>query len=399
MTNGLDHLETSDDRPHLEILVVEDNELDAERLMRHMRRDSKINWDITWATSLAVALSLTTSRRFDAVLLDLTLPDANGFDGLSAMVTANPDCPVVIQSGMDDDGVAAEAVAHGAQDYLFKSNITASALGRSVNHAITRHSLRATKDALMATNIELDDFAHVVAHDLRAPVRTARLLANRLIASTEDAKTNAPAGLDFGDRLDQVLERLDSMVLGMLEYSGIRALDIELEPMSLDHAVCDALADVQADGESVGLTYTVDVDPSISVKANHNMLQRVLVNLIANSIKFTRPGVPLTIDVSAEVNGGVVVLKVADNGIGIPEGYHERVFELTERLDHGAAGLGFGLAICRRCMTKMAGTINFDPEIETGATAVLTLPTVYVADAEPTNAISPGTIAIGGGWE
>lgn len=352
------------------LLVVEDNDLDAERLIRHLRRDNKTRWRIQWAQSLAEALELVSGHEFEAALVDLHLPDAAGLEIVQAMVAADPSCPVVIQSGLDDDSLAAEALASGAQDYLHKSAITAAALARSINHAITRHSLRVTQDELRETHDELDDFAHVVAHDLRAPVRTARLLADRVLAriGTVDDLT-----VDLGSRLDQALGRLDRMVLGMLEYSGLRGLDVELVPVALLDVLNDIVEDVQADGEHVDLDVRLDVDPSIEVLANRDMLVRVLLNLLTNSVKFARPETPLSVAVSAHVDSGTVTVTVADNGIGLPEGTHERVFELTERLDHTSDGLGFGLAIVRRCMAKMDGTIRFDPSAAVGATAILEL--------------------------
>ncbi len=371
-------------RRDLNILVVEDNELDAERLSRHLRRDTKVAWTVTWVRDLAEAEAVLDESQFDAVLLDLSLPDAIGFEALTTLIDANPHCPVVVQSGIEDNSVAAEAIVNGAQDFLAKSNITASSLARSVNHAMTRYRLQATHAALMASNIELDDFAHVVAHDLRAPVRTARLLANRLMANVEPNNSESSVdveALDLSSRLDAVLKRLDSMVLGMLEYSGLRAVSPELEPVCLYDALAAAFADLQADGEAVSLTYSIDVDPDITVRANRVMLQRVLVNLFANSVKFAKPSVPLKITASITDHQEIIRLRIKDNGVGIPSGAHEQIFELTERLDHGAAGLGFGLAICRRCMGKMDGTIYFDPTVQDGAPAVLTMAAIKPKEA------------------
>ncbi len=352
------------------LLVVEDNDLDAERLFHHLRRDTKTRWRVHWARSLAEGLNLVSGRRFDAALIDLQLPDAAGLEVVRAVVAADPSCPVVVQSEINDEALASNALANGAQDYLYKPVITAGALARSINHAITRHSLRVTQAALRETHDELDDFAHVVAHDLRAPVRTARLLADRLVAGL--GALPEPTA-DLGFRLDQALGRLDRMVLGMLEYSGLRALDVQLASVPLLELVNEVVDDIEADGTHVDLDVRVDINSTIEVLANRDMLVRVFINLLTNSIKFARPETPLSVTVAARVDAAAVVVTVADNGIGLPEGTHEKVFGLTERLTHDREGLGFGLAIVRRCIAKMDGSIRFDPLAVDGATAILEL--------------------------
>lgn len=352
------------------LLLVEDNDVDLEQLLGHLRGNAKAKWRVHWARSLKDALELMANHEFDAALVDLTLPDATGLEIVRALVAADPSCPVVAQSDIDDEALAADALTEGAQDYLYKSVITTDTLSRSISHAITRHRLWMTQAALQETHGELDDFAHVVAHDLRAPVRTARLLADRMLAFAGPLN---PEATDLGCRLDQALGRLDRMILGMLEYSGLRALDVELGSVPLLEVVAETVADVQADGEHVNLEVQLDVDPEIHVHANRDMLARVLLNLLTNSVKFAEPRRALTVMISALVDPNAITMTVADNGTGLPEGTHERVFELTERLDHNREGLGFGLAIVRRCMTKMHGSIHFDPSATDGATAVLRL--------------------------
>lgn len=352
------------------LLIVEDNDHDLERLLGHLRGTTKARWRVHWARSLNDGLELMANHEFDAALVDLTLPDATGLEIVRALVTADRSCPVVVQSEIDDEALASDALTEGAQDCLYKPVITSGALTRSISHAITRHRLWMTQAALRETHHELDDFAHVVAHDLRAPVRTARLLADRMLAFAGPLNGKAT---DMGCRLDQALGRLDRMILGMLEYSGLRALDVELDSVPLLEVVAETVADVQADGENVDLDVQIDIDPGIHVHANRDMLSRVLLNLLTNSVKFARPDTALMVAIAARIDPTAVTMTVADNGTGLPAGTHERVFELTERLDHNREGLGFGLAIVRRCLTKMDGSIHFDPAAADGATAVVTL--------------------------
>lgn len=319
-------------------------------------------------------MALCRVNQFDAALVDLSLPDAGSLDTVEALSSSFPQVPIVVQTGMEDDDLANEALTSGAQDFLSKSEITATSLARAINHAITRHSLRSTRVALRESHSDLDDLTRMVAHDLRAPVRTARLLADRLTAQVAPDDERAA---DFGARLDQVLRRLDTLVIGMLDYSGLRLEEVELESVNLALAVAEAIDDIEADGERVGLRVSVDVADDLCVMANPSLFSRVLVNALTNSIKFRRDDLPLRIEVAAVAVGQTVIVRIADNGIGLPDGTHEKVFELTRRLNHKHEGLGLGLAIGRRCMELMHGSVVFDPSVTQGATMEITIPLAH----------------------
>lgn len=122
----------------LKILLVEDSDVDA-----HLTQDILAEWsveqfDVTHVVRLSEAFTHLAQTRFDAILLDLSLPDGYGLSTLRQMQAANPTIPIIVLSGFSDQTLAVEAVQSGAQDYLVKGQGQPELLARSIRYAIER---------------------------------------------------------------------------------------------------------------------------------------------------------------------------------------------------------------------------------------------------------------------
>ncbi|NOT53588.1 MAG: PAS domain S-box protein, partial [Deltaproteobacteria bacterium] len=123
------------------ILLVEDNPADA-RLIQTVLTPHAAHYPLVHVERLSDALTRLSQQEFAAVLLDLSLPDSSGFDTIRPIQTQAPQIPIIVLTGLDDEGVATKAVQEGAQDYLVKGQMVASALLRTIRYAIERHRLR-----------------------------------------------------------------------------------------------------------------------------------------------------------------------------------------------------------------------------------------------------------------
>lgn len=353
------------------LLLIEDDELDAHRIERWLRRLPDERWTLAWAGTLEAGLAGMDTHRPDVVLLDLSLPDASGLEAVGEVLRHADRCAVIVQTGLEDQAVALEAIAMGAQDFLEKDAMTQESLARSVRYATTRQRLRDTADALERTDAELEEFAHVLAHDLRAPVRTARLLADQLVAHTAGSSA---MGDELGTRLDESLERVDRMILSMLEYSGLRLTEVDPAPVSLNLVAREVTGALEAELKATDGRIENMIDPAIMVRGDGPLLERLLLNVCANSLRYHRPGLAPVVRLEAEVDRGRVVVTATDNGIGVAPGDCERIFGMLERLRADPPGLGFGLSICRRIVTMLGGTIVMVPTEPPGACVRIELP-------------------------
>ncbi len=362
-----------------EVVVVEDDDIDAELLHRLLRR--------IWPAQVlvhrfrdiasferAMTCGDPAGRRPhpNVILTDLGLPDASGLAVVDRVKALAGDTPVIVLTGNTDPLMAEQSMQRGAQDFLVKGSFNLEALQRSVRYSIIRAGseaqLKASTRELQAINAELDSFAGVVAHDLRAPVRTARLLADRLVFSigSPDAETRVP---DFASRLEGCLSRLEALIAGVLDQVSLRDKPLALEAVSICDLVetvrVDLGADLEATGSDLVCGYGTDCSESGFVMADVVRMRQVLVNLVQNSIKYRDPSRSNCITVTAERHIDQVVIRVCDNGIGIAAEYRDQVFSMFERLhsDADIPGLGLGLAMCSKVIALHGGTIRVvDPD-------------------------------------
>ena len=119
-------------------LLIEDNPADRKKIEYELRLDDSLSFDLTSTNSLRAGMGQLESRLFDVVLLDLSLPDAHGLDGVLTITRAWPELAVVVLTGFDDKHMAIEALKQGAQDYLSKNWLDGAVLIRSLQYAIER---------------------------------------------------------------------------------------------------------------------------------------------------------------------------------------------------------------------------------------------------------------------
>ena len=137
------HSEDQLTRP-LNILLVEDSLGDAILVRKALQKNRARDCQVTHASSLAEGLKALNEHSFDVVLLDLSLPDSSGFEGLLNLQNLAPKTPIIILTAYADEAVALQSVLSGAQDYIFKDKLESAAIDRSVNFAIQRKRFEET---------------------------------------------------------------------------------------------------------------------------------------------------------------------------------------------------------------------------------------------------------------
>ena len=204
---------------------------------------------------------------------------------------------------------------------------------------------------------ELETFASSVAHDLRGPLRAMAQLSEILI---EDfAPKLGEDGQDFARRIGQAASRMDQLTTDLLEYSRLTRADVTIGPIDVDIVAREVLSGLDTEIQQRGATVDRELE-GVVVLGNRFLLGQALTNLVANAIKFARPGVAPHVRLHATKQHGRTRLWVEDNGIGIDPSHRPRLFKVFERLDpHGPyPGTGIGLAIARKAVERMNGTID-----------------------------------------
>lgn len=224
---------------------------------------------------------------------------------------------------------------------------------------------------LARSNAELEQFAHIVSHDLQEPLRT---VANciELLATRYHGKLDLDADDFIGNALDGI-NRMMRLIRDLLAYASGSAGGRDFRPTDCETVLEGVLGNLRTSLQSSGATLTHDPLPSVSADATQ--LSQLFQNLISNAIKFAGASAP-RIHVSCERQAQEWAFSVRDNGRGIQPQDRERIFMIFEPTQAGPGhpGAGIGLPICKRIAERHGGRIWVESQPGEGATFYFTIP-------------------------
>jgi signal transduction histidine kinase len=351
-------------------LLVEDNPGDA-RLIFEMLREAAV--ELTHADRLAAGLEHLAHNGADVVLLDLSLPDSHGLATFEAVHAAAPNAPIVVLSGMDDEGVAVRAVQEGAQDYLVKGNVESATLVRSMRYAIERQRLEEARKDLER---QRDEFFNSVSHDLRTPVAAIKAAVGVVLAH-EPANMPPPLHRLLGN-IDLAADELTRLIEDLLEMARLQAGRVQLYPSEVDlrDVIARAARPLEPLVQTRAQSLELHLPPEpVLLSVDALRIARVLSNLIGNAHKYGREGGRITVDLQRGADD--VCVSVNDDGPGIPLREQEHIFERFYRVSRhadGTLGSGLGLPIARGLVELHGGRLSLHSEPGRGSTFRVHLP-------------------------
>jgi PAS domain S-box-containing protein len=237
---------------------------------------------------------------------------------------------------------------------------------------------------LQKSNASLKVFAYISSHDLKEPLRKISLFGDRLRMLNE-AKLDAQSGNILKTIIQSSL-RLQEMIDEILSVSKINT-DENFEKTNLTEILEDVLAGIESQIEERGAV--ISHDPLPEALVNPVQIRQLFINLISNSLKFTRPNIPPAITITSDfpsvkeiTEAGLenskryLRIRFSDNGIGFQNDYAEKIFAIFQRLHDKSTykGTGIGLAICREIVGHHGGVITAKGVLHQGATFTIILP-------------------------
>lgn len=228
-----------------------------------------------------------------------------------------------------------------------------------------REQLELTSRRVAAADERLVAFAGQVSHDLRNPLSAVRMSLE--LTREELGDQGEPGLLDLLERAERGIRRMDDIIGELLTFARVGA---NLDPTEVDlaRAVRDVLEALATEAAS----HPVEVRHLPTLRGDAVQLRVLLQNLLANAMKFSPPGAPVTVSATALERGWRI--SVADHGPGVPAQDRERVFDPMVRLDTRVPGSGIGLATCRRIVEAHGGRIGVAENPDGGASLWFELP-------------------------
>ena len=218
----------------------------------------------------------------------------------------------------------------------------------------------ANRDLSQATKVKSEFLANM-SHELRTPLNAilgfSGLLSEQLNGSMTDKQKR------FLRNIHEAGEHLLELINDVLDLSRVEAGKLELRPevLTLDVLLEPVSAAGRTAAQAKGVLYTTEAEESGPIFLDPTRVRQVLFNLVSNAVKFTPAGGHVTLRAVCE--GRELCFEVADTGIGIPEAARDRVFGVFERFHEGrsdASGTGLGLALTKRLVEEMSGSIDFE---------------------------------------
>lgn len=389
--------QTSTDQQPGMILVVDDNAMNRDVLSRRLRREG---YRVALAEDGRRALEALRAQSFDLVLLDVMMPDIDGYQVLSELKADDVlrHIPIIMISALDEMDSVVRCIALGAEDYLpkpfdpilLKARIAAS-LEKKAAHdreADLHQQLAQNYKRLEDLERLRDDLTHMIIHDLRTPLSS-------LISGIQTVYTMGEMNAAQAEVLDIAIssgETLLGMINGLLDVDKMESGSMELDCTLLDakELVASALAQVGPLAEQGNLTLIQEFAQDVPYfEGDEDKLRRTLVNLLGNAIKFTPSGGTVTVGVRAGEDKESVLFSVSDTGEGIPEEALGRIFDkfgqVASRQSGRVMSTGLGLTFCKLAVEAHGGQISVANLQDRGSVFSFDVPIKQVQDCLQTS--------------
>jgi signal transduction histidine kinase len=369
------------EQPIARILLVEDQDLDARLVDMALRRPVESSFEIFRARTLSAALEMCATRDPELVLLDLSLPDADGLISLRRINEAFPALPIIVLSANTEMELAVEALENGAEDYLYKDDFNQKILKRSILYSLERNR---SKQKLLEIERRMQEILRMeslgtlaggIAHEfnnaLTAVMGNITMLAAEAGAGTETEQLlhGAVSSLERARHLSHQLLALSRK--GALEVTPVSARDLLEHALrytrnSPDYPVTTLMPDD---------LWPALVDEYLILNVLHSVLENAMEAMNwQGEIRVEARNLALEDGIGGPPiqPGNYVIISIADQGPGIPAKMLPRVFE-PYFTTHGE-GRGLGLANALAIMRQHGGWLSLGPGHEGGTVATLFLP-------------------------
>ncbi len=363
------------------ILIVDDNERNRQLLNKMILAMGHFP---VLASDGMVALSQLKARDIDIVLLDILMPEMDGYETLKR-IKDDPgicDVPVIMVSALDDIDSVVRCIGSGAVDYLtkpFNPVLLKTRIETCFEQKLLRdqekqthtelkklhEELKKNYDALNRTEQSRDALTHMIVHDLRNPLTVIIGIAQLLVCSNDkqSISRNIPKILSSA-------ENMEALIMNILDVSKFESgkMTVSNSTLNMSHLMNEVYTPFIPIAREKDIQLSIESDQSeIETIADKELMSRIMQNLINNSLKHTESYVKISTRI---VDDGSII-SVTDDGPGIPDEYKDKIFskyfQILTRENINRYGVGLGLAFCKMAVEAQKGKIWVECDKDRGS--------------------------------
>lgn len=361
------------------MLLIIDDDAQTRDLMKMMFEQ---DFTVICASGGQTGLQLIERNPVDVVLLDLMMPEMDGFEVLQ-QIRSNPqtqDLPVIIASALNENEHVVKGLKCGANDYLTKPINLHVAHARLTTQVKVKRLLDERKQAvekLKRASEMREQFFRIASHDLKNPLTNLRLALHELSYFVPETD---PEAMALQTTIDETLSSMQELIEEFLDVTAIRSGKIDMSPGLIEIKTCVKQVAAQYAQMASKKQICLQVGESSGVvMADRQRLMQVIGNLVSNAIKFSPRGANVTLW-AQPCGGGSVRVYVGDEGPGISDQQKEMLFtefgRVGSRATGGESSTGLGLWIVKHLTQYMGGTVGVESMLGVGSVFWIELPAV-----------------------
>lgn len=350
-----------------EILIIDDTPEHVHFVASIIRTK---NYRVRVATSALQAFDVLKKGIPDLILLDVIMPEMDGFE-LCSLIRKDPryhSVPIIFLTAVKDSENIVRGFEAGAQDYVSKPVNANELLVRIQTHL----NLKKRTDKLVEAYNDIDSFNHMISHDLKTPVWSIKKLAGFLKEAVENRNDE-----DINELLDMLTEKTSKTVDLIEKYAQLAKLSrtaLKIEDVNMGSLSEKAFEEIKKICPGQKIVFERGELPV--VHGDSLLLGQVLVNLFSNAAKYSRGRDKSIIQMSCKKIDYEYLFSIKDNGVGFDMNYATNIFKMFVRLHAQSEfeGTGIGLASVKKIINLHGGGVWITAVVDRGAEVCFTLP-------------------------
>ena len=370
-------LESQINRSDYKILIVDDV-MSNVLLLKILLKNEQ--FQVCTANCGNMCIEQARAEKPDLILLDVMMPDISGFD-TAVIMKKDPelkDIPIIFLTALNSPSDLVKGFQVGASDFLSKpfnkEELVVRVMHQIAYVAAKRLIVKQNRE-LMATINNRDKMYSVIAHDLRSPMASIRMVLNLVVASTSP-ETVGPELFELLDKANRESEEVHDLLDNLLKWTKSQTgrLTVVLQDLDLNDIIPGVvdIFEMIAATKKIHLSYT---GSSVIVRADNDMLKTVVRNFMSNAVKFSPEGSTIEITVTTP-DADFAKISVRDHGVGIAPDRLESIFHKGETTygTGGEEGSGLGLQLCQDFARKNGGDVMVESTEGEGSTFSVFVP-------------------------